>query len=255
MAQVVIGAAIGLVVIVAILIAVVVTVTAAVETPSPPCAGAALVPAYADPVAVRTWGRADLEGWRPPACLGWPDGPFRLAVALAGRFRHEGDADALLARFGAVSALRGLRYWSVTDQAWRVLITRAATSSGRDFTPQEMKRGTDLWFEEEDSRSSGAVLYRMRVLEAQADRIVIETENASPVKAFLVTLFPPRSLRAAYFVERREPGVWSFYGISATGAQASMLASAAEASYVNRAAALYRHFIGVPADRDPPLAP
>jgi len=42
------------------------------------------------------------------------------------------------------------------------------------------------------------VIHRMRVLEADAGRIVIETQNVSPVRAFLVTLFPPGSLRAAY---------------------------------------------------------
>jgi hypothetical protein len=229
-----------------------ISLSAAADLPGVPCAGKPALPPYSDPVSVRTWSTADLQGWTPPACLRWPRSRFRLVVALAGRFSHQGGADSLLARFGAVSALSGLRYWSVTDKAWRVLITRAGSRSGHDFTAQEMKRGTDLLFEEEDSRSSGAVSYRMRVLESTPDRIVIETENVSPVKAFLMTLFPPGSLRASYVLERQAPGTWGFYGISATGAEASVLASA---SYINRAAALYRHFIGVPPDRDPPLAP
>jgi hypothetical protein len=229
--------------------------TAIAEGPQPPCAGAAPIPAYTNPPAVRTWGKADLEPWTPPACLGWPREPFRLIVALAASFRHDGDADALLARFGAISTKRGLRYWSVTDKAWRVLITHAAALGGRDFTPEEMKRAADLYFEEVDNRSSAAVVYRLRVREASPNRIVIETENVTPISAFFVTLFPPGSLRATYFLERREPDTWGFYGLSSNGAEASALASVSEASYVNRAAALYRHFIGVPADRDPPLAP
>jgi len=57
-------------------------------------------------------------------------------------------------------------------------------------------------------RSSSPVVYRLRVLEAGAQRIVIATENVSPIRAFLVTLFPPGSLRAVYFLERRGPGAW-----------------------------------------------
>jgi hypothetical protein len=211
--------------------------------------------------SVRTWTN-DAERWTPPACMRWPSGQFKLIVALAGSFRHTGDAQTLLARFGAISTMRGLLYWSVSDKAWRVLITDAAALVGPDaarrrpdFTLAEMKGDTDLFFEEQDSRSSGPVVYRLRVLEVSANRIVIETENVSPVRAFLVTLFPPGSLRAAYFLERREPGTWAFYGLSSTSKEASALATVSEASYVNRAAALYRHFIGVPGDRDPPLAP
>ncbi len=206
---------------------------------------------------VLTW----VKDWTPSACLGWPSTRFRLVVALAGSFRQDGDAEMLLARFGAVSAMRGLHYWSVTDNAWRVLVTDAAALADpdarqhrADFAAPEMIAGIDLFFEERDNRSSEPVVYRLRVLHASQDRIVIETENVSPIRAFLVTLFPPGSLRAAYFLERRVPGTWSFYGLSAVTEEAGALAAVSEPSYVNRAAALYRHFIGVAGDREPPLA-
>lgn len=218
--------------------------------PQPPCDGASAVPPPAPPgagPAVRTWSDT---AWTPPACLPWPEGRYRMVVAIAGTFRHDGDAAALLARLGAVSARKGLRYWSVTDQAWRVLVTDAAALAGpggarrADFTAAEMKRGAELFYEESDNRSARPVIYRLRVLEAGAARLVIETENLSPVQAFLVTLFPPGSVRTAFFLERRAAGTWTAYGISATGAEASALASSAEASYVNRATAFYRHYTG-----------
>jgi hypothetical protein len=84
------------------------------------------------------------------------------------------------------------------------------------------------------------------VLEAGANRVVVTTENATPVRRFGLTLFPPHSLRAAYFVQRRDFDVWTFYGLSANGEEASALASSSEASYVNRATALYRHFTSAP---------
>jgi hypothetical protein len=188
--------------------------------------------------------------WAPPSCLPWPVAQYRILAAAAGGFRHDGSAESLLGRFGAVSAKKGLRYWSASDQAWRVLVEDAAALVGArggrraDFTPAELKPGVDRFYEERDNRSAGPVVYRMRVLEAGAERIVIETQNASPVRAFLATLFPPASLRAVYFLERRAPGTWDLYLLSSTGPEASALATVSEASYVNRANALFRHYTG-----------
>ena len=82
----------------------------------------------------------------------------------------------LLARFGAVSRLRGVRYWSVTDQAWKTLIhdafavTDAAGTTRRDdFRPNELQPGVSLYSAERDGRSSGMVIYRMRVIERTPD--------------------------------------------------------------------------------------
>jgi hypothetical protein len=234
----------------------------AADEPSAPCEGAAPVPAYAAldaRAAVRTWTNL---AWTPPACLGWPPERSRLIVALAGRFRHAGDAQTLLARFGAISSMRGLQYWSVTDKAWRELITDGAALMGPgsrsrrpDFSPAELAPGATVYFEQTEGRSSTPVVYRLRVLEAGADRLAIATDNVTPIRAFLVTLFPPGSLRATYLIERHGADVWTFYGISSTGAEASALASVSPPSYINRAAALYAQFAGIPARRHPPLAP
>jgi hypothetical protein len=143
-----------------------------------------------------------------------------------------------------------------------VLITDGAALSGPepgsrrpDFSAAELAVGATVYFEQQEGRSSGAVVYRMRVLEAGAAKVVIATDNVTPVRAFFVTLFPPGSLRATYLLERRGPDLWSFYGISSTTVEASALASVSPASYINRAAALYQHFAGLPAGRQAPLAP
>jgi hypothetical protein len=216
--------------------------------PRVPCEGQKPVPMYAgvgEPPKVQTWKGV---GWDVPACLPWPHARFRLIVALAASFRHEGDSTALLGRFGAISAMRGIRYWSVTEGDWRVLIKDAFAVDGPgsmqprpDFAPRDMIRGADLYFVEQDNRS-GLVIYRMRVLEAGADRISISTENVTPVRALGFTVFPPGSLRAAYRVQRADSNTWSFYGVSTTGEDASMLAGLSESSYINRATALYGYF-------------
>jgi hypothetical protein len=231
---------------------------AAAEGPRPPCGGSP-VPAY--PASVNSpmvWSQT-VTDWAPPACLGWDGAAPTLLVAVAGRLRERGGAAALLARFGAVSRLRGVRYWSVTDQAWLPLITDAfavadAAGSHRrgDFQPEEMLPGVPLYTAERDSRSSGAVIYRMRVIARTPDRVVVSVANASPVRAMLLTLFAPAELQTTYFLDRLGPDDWGYYGLS--GATTGLLTGGHAASFINRAVAAYRHFVGIPTDQEPPAA-
>ncbi len=227
---------------------------AAAEGPLPPCAGVAPVPSYSAPGAspnIHVWTSAKLGGWTPSACTGFTAKGDGVLVAVAGSFLFNGSADALLARFGAVSALKGVKYWSVTEGAWRNLITKATALQGpdihrprTDFTNAEMRSGADLYFAQSDNRAGGDVVYRMRVLEFAPDRFVVAIENVSPVSRYLVTLFNPGDLYAVHFLERRGPKVWGYYGMAWAGESLSSRLAVPEASYVNRAVALYRHFLG-----------
>jgi uncharacterized protein DUF6675 len=234
------------------------------EGPRPPCDSVPF-PAYAEagaPPAAQVWNGAALRGWTPASCTGWPATPFTELVALAGSFSHRGGRDDLLRRLGAISTRRGVRYWSTTDKAWQVLITDAAALDGPDakrrrpdFSVAEMMVGADLFFVQTDSRSSGEVIYRMRVGHSRADRIAVDTENVTPVKWHFLTLFPPGALKAAFWIERGSPATWRLYSLSGMTAGASSFAAGHEQSYVNRAVAIYRHLIGIPTDQEPPLAP
>lgn len=188
--------------------------------------------------------------------------PWRssLMVTMAGSFRYDGSADGLLARFGSISASRGIKYWSVTDGAWRTLITEAGALDGldvprrrQDFTVAEMKSGHDLYFEQRDNRSSGLVTYRMRVLDHDEDQAVITVENVTSVWLFVIPLFDPGDLQSLYIVQRLSPGVWGFTSLS--GAREGALNPSGSASYVNRTVAIYRHFVGIPTDQPPPASP
>jgi hypothetical protein len=233
--------------------------------PQPPC-GAAPSPAYADlgsTPAVRVWTGDELGAdWTPPPCTGWRPLPFRSLVAAAGRFRHQGGVEDLLARFGAVSTLTAIRYWSVSDKRWQTLITNASALEGPDaakrrpdFSVAEMRGGIDLYFAEDDNRSTGDVVYRLRVRETAPDRLVVETENVSSVRYLLLPLAGPGDLQALYFLERRSANEWGYYSLARTGAGTSSLTEGHEASYVNRAVALFRHLAGLPTDQGPPAAP
>jgi hypothetical protein len=233
--------------------------------PQPPCGGRPS-PDYAEPgnlPAVRTWTGDELgAGWTPPACTGWRPLPLRMLVAAAGRFRHQGTAENLLERFGAISALTTIRYWSVSDRRWQNLITNASALAGPDaasrrsnFSAAEMKSGTDLYFAQHDNRSTGDVVYRLRVREVTPDRLVVEMENASAVRYLFLPLAGPGDLQSLYFFKRYSPDEWGYYSLARTGAGASSLTTGHEASYVNRAVALFRYLAGLPTDQGPPAAP
>ena len=237
--------------------------TAAAELLLPPCAAAGPFPDYASPGAppnLRVWNSGELSvPWNPPACIGWTAKSGRVLVALAGRFSYRAGVDGLLAHFGAISALAGIQYWSVTEGGWRTLITHATALDGpdamrprADFTLAQMRSGHDLYFAQTDNRSSGDVVYRMRVREIGQSGFVVAIENASPVSRFLITLFDPGDLQAVHYLARQGPDVWGYYGLAWAGESMPSRLGIGEASYANRAQALYRHFVGDSKDREPP---
>jgi hypothetical protein len=241
----------------------VLTVSAHAAPPQPPCT-VAVVPAYSPPdaaPAIATWHGTDLElgKWRPPGCTGWsPDSRSKLVVALAGSFRFNGPIAQLVERVGAISAFRTVRYWSITDKAWRPLANAASALTGpnkadrrADFSSSDLIRNTTQYYWEDDSRS-GEIVYRLNVLESTSDRAVIATENTTPVRKYFVTLFKPGALQSTIFIQRLSPGLYGTYILSRTGEGTSALADGHDGSYVNRAVALYRQVAGIRTDQEPP---
>jgi hypothetical protein len=229
----------------------------------PPC-GVPPEPAYGVPGAppgVGIWNEARLRqiGWNAPDCLRWGAGRTRLAVALAGEFAFSGSLDQLLARAGKVSAHKSIRYWSVTDKAWRNLVSDAGVVDGPegrtprpDLTSADLVAGRSYYYFEV-SRSRRAI-YRLTVLERTADRLVLASENVTPIRGIFATAFEPAALQSVTFLERRRPTIWGYYQVIRAADGASAMALGAESSYVNRLAALYRDMAGIPTDSEPPAA-
>lgn len=238
----------------------------AASLPTPPCGGRVSPASYGDSGAapsVTVWHDAELPAnWQAPACAGWSAGQPSAVIPLAGTFAFAGTSDDLLASFGAISKLQGIRYWSVGDNKWRDLIVDAAAlENGKsprhraDFTAAEMRSGQSLYFRQSDSRSSSPVIYRMRVLEATPDRVVVEMENVSPVKLLLFSVYGSGDLKATYFLDRVSPTQWRFYSLSSVHETAiAGLGGNHDASYINRAVAFYRHIAGIRTDQEPPMA-
>lgn len=238
------------------------------QSPGPrlPCDGAAWS-ADATPganPAIGVWRDRDLRAaaWAPPRCAGWDAASrSRLIVTLAGTFEFTGTLDDLLARIGAISGLRRQRYWSVSDGAWRRLVSDAAALAGpdaaarrADFAPAELRRGESVYYSQDDGRAGGAIVYRLRVRASGPDQAVVEMENVTPIRYRFVTLFDRGSLQVVMFIRKLRPGVWGAYTATRVSDGASSFAVGREASYVNRAAALYRLVAGIPSDAEPPPA-
>ena len=221
------------------------------------------VPAYGPvdgPPVAGSWDASTLrrEGWHLPECLGW-QGETRLVAALAARFRSARTLDELAGRLTAVSHHSSIRFWAVTRQDWRPLVVDAWALDGPDGSerrpdppPSALVAGRDFHYVEQPD-IGGRATYRMRVLAHTDTRLVLVTENVTPIKA-MVTLFEPGALQVASFLERTGPDRWQLYEITRAGAASSSFAGNASA-YLNRLEAMRRYLADVPTDRDPPLAP
>jgi len=217
-------------------------------------------PSFAESPNARIW-RADeiAPDWVPADCIRWAASRFTVLTAIAGYFRLDGSVDDLLARFGTPSRWRGIIYWSVTDGRWDTLITDSAAldlynhqERRSDFTLSELKSGADLYFVQKDNRSSQPVIYRMRITAIEPNRLVVTIENVSAVTLFVFTLFDPGDLESTYIFKKVSPTSWAFYSLSGVRERAAVIGNH-EASYLSRAAAIYRHLVGIPGDQEPPL--
>ena len=228
---------------------------------SPPCEGDMTQPPYAPvgaPPNVTIW-----EGKRRPtlsSCLDWPSAQTQKLVAVAGTFQAADGSETLISRFGDVSSLKLVRYWSTTEQAWRPLLLAATAVTSKtggqprgNFTSTELESGQDVYLSQRDGRVASDVIYRMRLRVHEPDRLVIETENVTPVRWFTLTLFKPGDLRSTYFLEHRSAGTWSYYALTTT-ASGNWFAAGHDKSYINRVVAMYRYLAGIPTDLEPPPA-
>ena len=231
--------------------------------PQPPC-GKEPVPPYPgldDSAIAKSWSKSEFgRDWKPPACTGWAAVGFTTLVTTVARFRQTSGAEGLLGHIGAISELAGMRYWSTTHKQWQTLIMDAYALTGlqpsqrrEDFTPEEMKEGSVLYYVQVDNLS-GKATYRMHIVEASADRLVFDVENVSTMHYLFITLLHPGEMQSIYFLDHESENVWRYYSIVRTGTNANRLITGNESSAVNRAVAFYRHLVGIPTGQEPPAA-
>ncbi len=174
-------------------------------------------PAPDQPVIVESWLAGGRRDGPPPDCGGLASTDFELLVRLTASYASGDDLDQQLVRFGAVSQLRGMRYWSFSDHRRQTLIHDAYAVQGigtprarPDFSPAELKSGAELAFLHNDNRSGQMVPYRMRLLRHGADGFVLRVENAGDISMWGMTLVASREMQWAVSVERLGPGRWGY---------------------------------------------
>ncbi len=237
----------------------------ATEGPKPPCAGEAHpeFPTVDARPKIRVWFGGDIEGgWVPAECTGWDKREFTVLVALAGRFHHDSGVEGVLRRIAAISDLKSMQYWSATRKRWRQLVPEAYALKGPDkalrrpdFSLEEVRSGEDLYYWQKERSVAGNIVYRIRLRESGPERIILEMENAVLVKRFLFTLYEPGQQQLIHFMENEGDGNWRYYSLLRVKSNIGATVRGHEASFINRAVAIYRYFAGVPTDREPPAAP
>ena len=234
--------------------------------PNPPCAKGAIAPAFASPGPhpnVSVWFASDLEdGWTAPECLGWQQRDTKVLVATAGRFREPGGSSALVRRLAAVSDYTAMQYWSVTRQLWRPLIKAATALSGpdedlarADFDATELQHGSERYFWQDEETPAGGIVYRLLIRARTEDRLELELENARDESFLLMPLFGAGEFQTQIVFAREAQTVWRYYSLQWAAGSSTPNGLGHRASYINRAAAIFRHLTGQPTNAEPPLAP
>jgi len=170
---------------------------------------------------IEIWHGSELAqgNWQPPSCTGWPAGSrSKLIVTLTGSFHFDGTMDGLLTKIGAISTLKDIFYWSATDKKWAHLSTDASALTDAkakdrrgDFAASDFGKNADLYYWE-DSASTGATVYRLRVSESTPQRLVISSDNVTAIRKFIFTLVKPGALQSLLFIQRLSPpNIWRLY--------------------------------------------
>ncbi len=236
------------------------------QFPRPPCAVKPIpdYPRLGDASNVKLWTSTDLgPDWTPPNCTAWQRGAATIVTGLARHFKFAGSADAMLSRFGAISSLVEIRYWSVTDSRWNNMFVRSVALAGPDskktrgdFSATELRSGRTFYFVAADNRSGKDAVSRLHVATADREHLVIETENVTPLRWAFLTYAAPGSFQTWYFLDRDSDSTWRFYSLTRVLYASSLFGSfIPNKSYINRAEAMSRYFSALPSDRDPPAAP
>lgn len=228
----------------------------------PPCEGTPQ-PAYGKaggPPAIMVWPESSLNktAWAAAPCLHWGGGKMRMAVALAATL-NASSLDELLGRFGALSQYKSIRFWSVMYETWDDFVASSGFVNGPegqqvvpDHAPADYVAGRDFYYFE--TSRAGRTIHRMTVRKRSADRIEVATENITPIRFAMATLFEPAALQSVTFFDRRGSSEWGYFQTIGVGLGSSFITVQSTSPYINRLTALYRYLAGIPTDRDPPAA-
>ena len=179
-------------------------------------------PAQDKPPIIQTWL---LDGHRDgptPDCSALQGREFELVVRLTGSLAATADLDLMLARLGAVSAMKNATYWSFTEHKRLALfkdayaVESASNLQARaDFSPAELRHGQELTYVHSDNRSSKLMPYGMRLVKSSPDSLQLHIENLGELRMYGLLMTAARETQWSVTLERLGPARWGYRSLLA----------------------------------------
>jgi hypothetical protein len=189
------------------------------------------------------------DNWQAPECADWEHIKTSALIAAAGKMIFPEGKQSILKLVGNISAYSGLQYWSQSRNDWKTLISRAHALSAPekmavrpDFQPDEIAIGKDYFFWQEEPTTSGSATYAFRLLELSDTRLTISLRNITPARHLMINVLDAGNAQTLYFFEHLHEKEWGYYQLSRIGTGLHEKLPIPEASYANRARAIYSHF-------------
>ncbi len=174
-------------------------------------------PAADKPALVQSWLLDGRHDGPPPDCAGLRTKEFELLVGLTASFAAPGDLADMLTRFGAVSSLKGLPYYSFTDRKRQPFIREsyaidnpASVRPRADYTATELRSGAELYFVHSDNRSSTLVPFGLQLLQSTDNGFQVRIENLANIRMYGLMLVATREMQWSVALERLGPGRWGY---------------------------------------------
>ena len=104
---------------------------------------------------------------------------------------------------------------------------------------------------QDDTRSTGQPIYRMRVRKWSPSHLILDVENITPIRFGFLTLFDTGDLLSVHYLNRLADEEWGYYALSMVRGDSGV---GHGASLINRADAYYRFLIGKSHEGLEPLA-
>jgi len=208
-------------------------------------------PAVDQPALVHSWLLDGHQDGPRPDCTGLRTREFELLVRVTASFSSALDATGLLARMGAVSALKGMPYWSFTEKKRQALIResyaidRPATMTPRaDYSPAELRSGAELYFAQSDNRAATLMPYSLQLLPSGPQQLMLRVENVADLRYMGFKVVAAREMQWAVLLEPLGNGRWGYRSLQGICHLGMGRAEQHRLSNLSRCVAMFDHLAG-----------
>jgi hypothetical protein len=208
-------------------------------------------PALDKPALVQSWLRDGRQDGAAPDCNGLRSRDIELLVRVTARFHSPLDGAAMLGRLGAVSALKGMPYWSYTDKMRQLLVSESyavdhpvSMKARADFSPAELRSGALLFFVQSNNRAAALTPYSLQLLSHGPDRLLLRVENAADLRYLGMKVVAAHEMQWVLALEPLANGHWGYRSLLGICHLGMGRAEQHRLSNLARSVALFDHLAG-----------